>query len=655
MQPDADSLWGIYLVDVFDNCVLIKELPGHALLEPTPVRKTLRPPVVPSKVDLERREATVYMADVYAGPGLQGIPRGEVKELRVYTYNFAFHGVGGQYNRVGLDGPWDIRQVLGTVPVEPDGSAYFRVPANYPVGVQPLDAEGKALQLMRSWMTAMPGETLSCVGCHEQQSSAAPNQATLAARRTPSPITPFYGPTRGFSFVREVQPVLDAHCIGCHDGERAVPDLRHAEEVHVEVPSPNYTRDMAFSPAYLALRRHVRGHTMESDMHLLTPMEFHADTTRLIRMLESGHQGVELDAEAWDRLITWIDMNTPYHGTWAEIPGLKGADMIEQRGRRNEALARYAGRHDDAEQIHNPYTPPKRVAIPTALPASGQEPLQRTEWTPASTATMEQQPAVRTVDLGNGVLLELVRLPGMPYPPAGPKDPGVTRPFWVGRYEVTNTQYAQFDPDHDSRLESGDFLHFTVAERGWPVNAPEQPVCRVSWNEALAFCDWLSQRTALEFDLPSEAEWEYACRAGTASPMHYGTQDDDFAPFANLADASLAHVDAAHPKYKLPHNAVPAWRPAVTARNDGHRVSAPVGSFSPNAWGLFDMHGNVAEWTAGILDASSATRKHIVRGGSWYSLPEEATAAHRVAYRSYQRVFDVGFRVVCTEKRIAAN
>ncbi len=82
--------------------------------------------------------------------------------------------MGGQIDRVGMDGPWDVKQIIGTVPVEKDGSAQFRVPAYVPIAVQPLDAEGKALQLMRSWFTCMPGETASCVGCHEKQSNAPP-------------------------------------------------------------------------------------------------------------------------------------------------------------------------------------------------------------------------------------------------------------------------------------------------------------------------------------------------------------------------------------------------------------------------------------------------------------------------------------------------
>jgi hypothetical protein len=170
-QPTAQANWGIYLVDVFDNLTLIKEVPGYALLEPIPFRPTQRPPEVPEKVDTSRQDAVVYLMDVYTGGGLRDVPRGTIKKLRLFTYHFAYHGMGGQVNRIGYDGPWDIKRIMGTVPVEADGSAMFRVPANTPISVQPLDADGKAVQLMRSWFTAMPGEVLSCVGCHERQNS----------------------------------------------------------------------------------------------------------------------------------------------------------------------------------------------------------------------------------------------------------------------------------------------------------------------------------------------------------------------------------------------------------------------------------------------------------------------------------------------------
>jgi formylglycine-generating enzyme required for sulfatase activity len=201
--------------------------------------------------------------------------------------------------------------------------------------------------------------------------------------------------------------------------------------------------------------------------------------------------------------------------------------------------------------------------------------------------------------------------------------------------ETTNRQYALFDPDHDSRLEPLDFLHFDPVRRGSPLNGPDQPVVKVSWESAVAYCRWLSQETGLHFDLPSEHEWEWACRAGTETPLWYGQLEAEFAGIENLADARF---------HESISRSVMPWRPAILQQDDGNRVSAPVGTFRPNPWGLYDMHGNVAEWTKTKYDPRSDTR--AVCGGAWSDRPKWATAETRWRYKEYQRVYNVGFRVV---------
>lgn len=657
-RPTPNAEWGIYLADVFDNLTLIKEVPGYALLEPLPLQPTRRPPVIPPRARPNESEATAYIADIYVGDGLRGVPRGAIKKLRLFTYHFAYHGVGGQVHRVGFDGPWDIKRVLGTVPVEPDGSAYFTVPANTPISIQPLDESGQALQLMRSWMTAMPGEAVSCVGCHESASTVVPaDRFTLAAQREPSGITPWYGPVRGFSFDREVQPVLDRFCVGCHDGRpwqggEALVDLRQQGLVRLEALDPGYSVHARFSPSYLALRRLVRGHTIESDMHLLEPGEYAADTTQLIRMLRAGHYGVELDPEAWDRLITWIDLNTPFHGAWHEILG--EGYVAHQRERRREMDRLYAAKDEDPEALPPlPSSPPEPLIPPLADTAD--RPVFLEGWPLSSDDAADRQAALgateMTLDLGSGVSLVLRRIPAGTFvmgdayglPNERPERVvRIERPFWLGATEVTNAQYALFDPSHDSRLEGGDFLQFSVEERGYPVNGPEQPVVRVSYHQAEAFCSWLYSRTGMRCLLPSEVQWEYACRAGTSTALWYGPTEADFAQYANLADAQLRRVDTYAP-WAIPSGAIPEWRPAVATVDDGHRVSAPVASYRPSPWGLYDMHGNAAEWTSSPYTSYGGAM--VVRGGSWHDTPPWARSAVRNAYPPYRRVFDVGFRV----------
>jgi hypothetical protein len=206
------SSWKIYLADVFDNLVLVHETPGYALLEPTPLTARPVPPVIPEQIDLASDDATVFISDVYAGPGLKGVPRGTIKRLRLVAYHFGYRGLAGS-DKIGFGGPWEAMRILGTVPVKEDGSASFRVPAKTPISIQTLDAEGKAVQLMRSWFTAMPGERVSCVGCHETPKEVGHIAFSRAATRSPDKLAPWYGPARGFDFEREVQPVLDRHCV----------------------------------------------------------------------------------------------------------------------------------------------------------------------------------------------------------------------------------------------------------------------------------------------------------------------------------------------------------------------------------------------------------------------------------------------------------
>jgi formylglycine-generating enzyme required for sulfatase activity len=213
-------------------------------------------------------------------------------------------------------------------------------------------------------------------------------------------------------------------------------------------------------------------------------------------------------------------------------------------------------------------------------------------------------------------------------------------PFWMGRCEVTNRQYAQVDAGHDSRFEHRGSWIFSEEYLGWPLDAPDQPVVRVSWDEAVDFCEEVSRRTGRKIRLPSEEEWEYACRAETATPFWFGSKDADYTSYANLGDRSLRKLasDSWNPK-----------PPDLVDRDDrfddGYLVTAPVGSLAPNPFGLYDTHGNAAEWTLGRY-GDQGDRKPV-RGGSWRDLPGDCQVTSRYGYHAYQKVFNVGFRVVC--------
>ena len=683
-KPAPRAPWGIYLADVFDNLLPLKQLPDFALLEPIPLRKTTRPPVIPERVNPARTDALVVLQDIYSGDGLRGVPRGTVKSLRLFTYHYAYQGMGGLLGVVGMDGPWDIKRVLGTVPVEADGSARFRVPANTPISIQPLDAEGKALQLMRSWMTAMPGETVQCTGCHDRQNSAPPAKSFLAMTKPPSDITPWHGPVRGFSYAREVQPVIDRNCVSCHDGQprpdgATLPDLRGdvklADWNSVTPGNGGYAKTAGkFSVGYAALHRYVRRPGIESDFHVLEPLEFHADTTHLAQLLKQGHHGVQLDAEEWDRLVTWIDLNTPYHGTWGEEIASPG----KQRERRRELLKRYANVDDDPEAVpvvarvkavHHAETtgaaaslPPGRLGSRPSFPGW---PFDAAE---AKHRQAASDPAIqRRVELAPGVTLDLMRVPVGEFLMGNHDGSADEQPvsrvripeaFWMARCEINNAQFACFNPAHDSRVEDKNTYQFGI--HGYPANEPAQPVVRVSWQEAMAFCRWLGARTGQRFTLPTEAQWEWACRAGASTPFSFGERDTDFSGHANFADAKLREFasDPYTVDKPLP-DATPYddWIPKDARFNDGALIAVASGRYRANAWGLHDLHGNVAEWTRssyapypwatdGRDDESRAGRK-VVRGGSWRDVPARGTASFRLSYEPWQRVYNVGFRVVC--------
>jgi formylglycine-generating enzyme required for sulfatase activity len=314
-------------------------------------------------------------------------------------------------------------------------------------------------------------------------------------------------------------------------------------------------------------------------------------------------------------------------------------------------LKRYAQRDEDPEEISG--GPAKAIAFepPVALPAPAAPARVELRGWPFDAAEARRRQAEngtfeRQINLGNGVKLDFVLIPkgefimGDTNSEPGPRCVTIANPFWMGRFEISNEQYAQFDPSHDSRIERGDFLQFSETERGYSANGPRQPVVRVSWNEAIAFCRWLSEKTGERCALPTEAQWEYACRAGAASPLWFGGLETDFSEFANLADHSLRAMPTFG--WGLPSGAIPPWRPAIDSVHDKFRISAPVGSFEPNAWGLCDMHGNVWEWTAGDFNRDRKT----IRGGSWWDRPFRATSASRLGYRPWQRVYNVGFRVI---------
>jgi formylglycine-generating enzyme required for sulfatase activity len=639
MQRTPYEHFGLYLVDIFDNIVPMLRDPNFGLLEPIPLRSRQTPPEIEDKVRASADSATVFMSDVSIGPGLDGVPKGTVKSLRLFEWHYAYRKTGG-HNNVGIDGPWEPHRILGTVPVYKDGSAHFTVPANTPIAVQPLDKEGKAIQIMRSWFTAMPGERLSCVGCHESQNIIPPARPTIAARTEPSSIKNWYGPARGFSFKREVQPVLDKKCVGCHDGAKeGRPDFSRGKNI----VGLRRNDDYKFTPAYVALIPYVRRTGPENDYHLQVPYEYHSDASELVTLLQKGHHNVQLDAEEWDRLITWIDLNVPDHGNWTEhTKSIK--PFIKKR---------MAMRSEFANITINPESLPP-IPAPQPFQAPNKITPEKTDYISwgfdekkAAAKQAENNELVKTIQLDENVSLGLIKIPAGEFV-AGTKNGAlderpsdlikIEKPFYMSQFEVTNEQYAAFNPKHDPGVIA--MTNKDMRWRGYTISYPNFPVVRVSYEDAQAFCRWLSEKTRLTVTLPNEEQWEWACRAGSETPFYYGDENDDFSYYANLADKSLQRIARGNS---------PAWQPRIDKVNDGQMIVTSVGRYQPNAWGLYDMIGNVAEWTASTYDHNGQSGKIVTRGGSWYDRPYRATASYKLPYYPYQKIYNVGFRVIINE------
>ena len=317
--------------------------------------------VRPSLVDYRQETGTVFMQNICEGPGLEGVPPGTIDRLRVVGLEYRAAGVGhaqqegeGGFADVSSpiavgNGSWDVKVVFGSAKVHADGSAFFKVPALKPVYFQALDRDGFAVQTMRSWTTLMPGETQSCVGCHEDKNSTSRTEygRALALDGGPQELTPFYGPPRGFSYTQEVQPILDRHCVDCHDGRDDVPLCLTGEQVRLD----EMKRMVSRSYLELTHTKNERGdchHPLVnwidsmSGPAMLPPNHRGSTTSGLMKLLKEEHEGVSLSAEELEKIACWIDLLVPYCGDYLEHNAWSEGELrfyerhAEKRGREEE-------------------------------------------------------------------------------------------------------------------------------------------------------------------------------------------------------------------------------------------------------------------------------------------------------------------------------
>ncbi|MBI5686498.1 MAG: hypothetical protein HZC54_15625 [Verrucomicrobia bacterium] len=394
--------FGIYYMTLDGRRELIVSDPNLPCNQPFPLAARPKPALRPSLVDYRKTTGSYYMQDIHAGPGLEGVPRGTIKKLRVVAIDFRAAVIGGNGSggpggaafistpiAIG-NGAWDAKIVLGDAKVYDDGSAFFTVPARTPVYFQALDEKGRAVQTMRSWSTLQPGENQSCVGCHENKNAAPPPQrSTIALKAGAQALEPFYGSPRGFSFAKEIQPILDRKCVSCHNDREAAaklfsadPRKRPAASAPADpkkvfsllgAPVLDAVAKRNWSDAYLVLTqsypderrkkkpadsecgcerfrgwfegRLVNWAGSQSVVSMLPPYFAGSTKSELVAMLERGHRGVTLTREEMEKLCAWIDLFVPFCGDYKEAHAwteqeLARYDHYYEKRRRMEAVER---------------------------------------------------------------------------------------------------------------------------------------------------------------------------------------------------------------------------------------------------------------------------------------------------------------------------
>ncbi len=309
--PERDAKgYALYLIDVYGTKELIYRDPEISCSIPIPLRPRPKPPVLARVADPNADHAVCAVADV--GYRVDGIEPERIRYLRIskrdqWPYCNTYGGQRYEKDVKGVFINWTPARVIGTVPVEADGSAHFRVPADTPVFFQLLDENHQELRRMRSFISFQPGEQRSCLGCHETRAEAPPSTTVpLALRRGPRiPIPPPWG-RRAVSFLRDIQPVFDRHCVRCHGGLEPAGGLDFSGGL-----TARYNR------AYETINKHrlvARSNIMD-DAKVTPPLAFGSHKSKLIHVIqgERHRKTVDLSRDDWLRLVTWIDLNAPYH------------------------------------------------------------------------------------------------------------------------------------------------------------------------------------------------------------------------------------------------------------------------------------------------------------------------------------------------------
>ncbi len=331
---DPGKRYGVYLVDAFGNREHLWSDPKVPCLDPIPLRPRLVPPVIANQtlqaVEDQRpgadTTATVAVMNVYDGEYTW--PAGTtIKALRIVQV-FPKATVKADWPRIGAAAQSLARGVLGTVPVEADGSAYFKAPPGVPLYFQALDAKGQAVQTMRSDTYLHPGEKLTCQGCHEPKRQQGERVGTMPTtiRRAPSTITPDVDGSYPLLYPRLVQGVLDRNCVPCHKKESKAPGL-----------GGEITKTAGWSQSFVTLHRlgwakhGGNGGIGRNGGSVSVPGKIGAKASALLAMLDKGHHKVKLSPKDLYRITLWLDCNTNFYGDYFETEKQARGEVVMPR------------------------------------------------------------------------------------------------------------------------------------------------------------------------------------------------------------------------------------------------------------------------------------------------------------------------------------
>ena len=310
----ADTQTGLYYFDRFGNLELLYRDEGISSMYPIPLEARATPPAIASALDKTLGdEGEFLLTDVRTSHFPMPADR-PITALRVFQVLPKSRTHVANKPRIGFANAESARMLLGTVPVEPDGSAYFRAPARKPLYFQAIDADGRAVQSMRSVTYLQPGERQGCIGCHEPRTQTTTHEitSTLAMRRAPSTIEPGPDGTQPFSFPRLVQPILDKHCVRCHDGSAG------ADKSQVALTGELTDH---FTKSYENLKPFVKwyewgGNSIEPIV--TRPGRIGTDASPLTGILADPlhAEQVELTDTELRHLYIWLDGNVPFYGTY---------------------------------------------------------------------------------------------------------------------------------------------------------------------------------------------------------------------------------------------------------------------------------------------------------------------------------------------------